>query len=165
MEKRPAEAFSVEIDSAGATRLGCALEVVEIDETPAGTAARLRARFFGRTDGATIIWATDTPGIQFDNVTESETTARFGPSFDKTTPFVLGFNVGTSTAAGQPLSCQAACGTSPSDLVFLGTCLSTTAADLVPAPTTSTRGLVLSLLGLLLVSAIGIARRRSSGRL
>ncbi len=156
--------FSIEIERAGTVRLGCAVEVLAVTDTPTGTEAEVRAHFFGDSDGAEILWSSDTPGVAFDDHTAADTTVRFDIDFDKTTPLLLGFIVGTNDATGQPVFCQAACGTSPSDQEFLGTCLSSNDAEfqLAPAPAVSTLGLALSILLIAAIAATALRRLQSA---
>ena len=161
---RSCQAFSIDIAAAANTRLSCQLRVDDLVDDGTDGEAHVEAVVTGSNQPLSFEWVATADGIELDDPTSQNPTVHFTAAFDRSTPFLVGFNATTMNPNGESVLCQAACGSDGQSATLLGQCFSA-AADTtpVPAPALSPLGLLIAAALLLLIGARGTAagpRRR-----
>ncbi len=148
------ENFVIEVAAAASSQLTCRISVSDVlDEAGPVTRAQVQAIATGTDQDLSFQWFATEAGITFDDATSGDPEVEFDGSFDRSAPFLVGVNISSLGANGEPILCQAACGRPGPDGPLLGQCVTSAALTVSPAPALSSLGVLAALTLLLLIAA------------
>ena len=155
------QGFSIDITSvANASTLYCQLRVDDLVDDGTTGEAHVEAVVTGSTQPLNFNWLATADGIEIEDPTSQTTTVRFTAALNRSSPFLLGFNIAAMNPNGEAVYCQAACSSGGPSGTLLGQCVSQPEqSSSATAPALSPLGLLLEPLLLMLLATKGLAAR------